>query len=282
MKFVPDLKKLSALTAKIKRLKMDIGFVPTMGALHEGHFSLIRKARKENDLVVVSIFVNPSQFGPNEDFNKYPRVFNYDLKSCIKEKVDAIFYPSVKEMYPEDYKTFVTVSDLGDCLCGKFRPVHFRGVATIVAKLFNIIAPDNAYFGQKDAQQCVIIKRLASDFNFPVVIKILPTIREADGLAMSSRNKYLNLNERNNAVVLFHALNLAKDLIKAGESDAKRIINCMKRLIESLRIAKVEYIDIVDLEDLKPLKSISGKCLIALAVRIGKTRLIDNIIAGGY
>jgi pantoate--beta-alanine ligase len=269
------------MTEVLKKLKLKdrtIGFVPTMGALHEGHLSLIRKARRENDIVVVSIFVNPTQFGPKEDFKRYPRPIRKDIVSCRKEKVDFIFYPKVKDLYAQGFKTFVTVEQFSNILCGKSRAGHFRGVATVVTKLFNIVNPDIAYFGQKDAQQAIIIKRLVCDLNIPVKIKVMPIIREKDGLALSSRNIYLNQQERKDALVLSRSLNLAKDLLKEGERDAARIINSMRKLIKQRKPAKIDYISIVDPKDLKPVKRILNGCLIALAVWMGKTRLIDNII----
>jgi pantoate--beta-alanine ligase len=255
-----------------------IGFVPTMGALHEGHLTLMRQARRENDFVVVSIFVNPAQFGPREDFKKYPRSLKQDAILCRKKGVDIIFYPDIKEMYPVNYKTYVEVSNLSDCLCGKFRPGHFRGVATIVAKLFNIVSPDIAYFGQKDAQQAIIIQKMVLDLNMPLKIKIVPTVRNEDGLALSSRNLYLNPRERKDALIIYQALSLAQDLIRKGNTKSTSIIQKMRQLISSKKSARVQYIAIVDIEDLKPVQRIRDKVIIALAVYMGKTRLIDNII----
>jgi len=281
MRVVRSIKQMLGISKEARTQGKSIGFVPTMGALHAGHLSLIRKARKENDFVAVSIFVNPAQFGPKEDFKKYPRNLKLDAKLCKKEGVDIIFYPSAKEIYPEGYKTYVKVEDLSKVLCGSARPGHFRGVATVVTKLFNLVHPDIAYFGQKDAQQAIIIKKMVSDLNMPVKIKVMPTVREKDGLAMSSRNMYLNPRERKDAVVLSQALNLSGDLIKSGIRDSRKIVNRMSQLIKTKKTAKVDYISIVDLESLKPLKKITGNCLIALAVWIGKTRLIDNIIKHG-
>jgi pantoate--beta-alanine ligase len=275
------IKAPEGLFKELKKYKISgksVGFVPTMGALHEGHLSLIRQARKDNKIVVASIFVNPSQFGPKEDLKKYPRPLNKDLALCYKEKVDYVFLPSVKIMYPENFSTFVNVGGLSEVLCGASRPGHFRGVSTIVLKLFNIIHPDAAYFGQKDAQQAIIIKRMAEDLNLPVKIKVMPIIRDKDGLALSSRNIYLNAKERLDALVLARSLNLARLLIKGGARDAARIISRMKQLINQKKSAKIEYISIVDSANLKPLKQITGNCLIALAARIGKTRLIDNVV----
>lgn len=264
-----DLKKLKA-TGKT------IGFVPTMGALHEGHLSLIRAARKENNFVVVSIFVNPTQFSPKEDLKKYPRPINQDLFLCRKEKVDFVFLPKSKVMYPQGFATYVNVEGLSEVLCARSRPGHFRGVTTIVTKLFNIVQPDVAYFGAKDAQQAIIIKKMVRDLNIPVKVRVLPTQREKDGLALSSRNIYLNKEERPKALVLSKALNLAKVLIKGGARDTARIVDRLGQLIMRSN-AGIEYIEIVDPENLQPLRKISDNCLLVMAVRIGSIRLIDNI-----
>lgn len=278
MKIIGSPMQMQAVSRDIRRKGESIGFIPTMGALHDGHLSLIRKARSENNTVVVSIFVNPTQFSPKEDLKRYPRVIKKDSLLCEKEGVDFIFYPLVKQMYPEGYCSYVTVEGLSGLLCGKSRPGHFRGVATIVAKLFNIVCPDNAYFGQKDAQQAVIIKRMVDDLNIPVKIKVLPIVRQKNGLALSSRNIYLNDNEKEDALVLFQSLNLARSLIKSGVVDAGKIINIMKQFILKKKTAKIDYVSIVNLNDLQPVKQAAGNCLIALAVYIGKTRLIDNVI----
>jgi pantoate--beta-alanine ligase len=278
MKITRKIKSLRKEISKIKSENKTIGFVPTMGALHKGHLSLIRKARSDNDKVVVSIFVNPIQFGPKEDFIKYPRNLLQDAALCRKEGVDIIFYPDADQMYPANFRTYVKVCDLSDCLCGQSRPGHFKGVATVVTKLFNIVSPDIAYFGQKDAQQAVIIRRMADDLNIPVKIKVMPTVRERDGLAMSSRNVHLSEEERKDALVLSQSLNLAKDLIKRGMNDADKIIRSMRQLMQRKETAQIDYIAIVDSVSLKPIKKITDNCLIALAVWIGKTRLIDNIL----
>ncbi len=272
------IKQMNLFSQKLRRAGETIGFIPTMGTLHAGHLSLIRKAAQENDFVVVSIFVNPAQFGPREDFKKYPRDLKHDAYLCRREGVDAIFYPQAKEIYPHNYKTYITVKELSAVLCGKSRPGHFQGVATIVTKLFNIVQPDIAYFGQKDAQQAIVIKRMAADLNIPVKIKVMPTLREKDGLAMSSRNAYLNKAERIDALVLSCSLNLAKDLIRGGVRDSSRIIKAMRNLIQKKRSAKIDYISIVDPENLQPMRRILDHCLVALAVWIGKTRLIDNAV----
>jgi pantoate--beta-alanine ligase len=265
--------------SKIIKLKgKTLGFVPTMGALHEGHLSLIRRARKETGFVVVSIFVNPIQFGQNEDLKKYPRNLKQDALLCRKEGADIIFYPDARDMYPKNFRTYVGVDGLSEVLCGRFRPGHFKGVTTVVAKLFNIVSPDIAYFGQKDAQQAIIIKKMVKDLDMPVTIKIMPTVRQKDGLALSSRNTYLNQNERKEAIVLYQALNLARSLIREGRSDTADIIRRMKRLINKKKTSRIQYASIVDLENLRPVDRIKGGVLIALAVWIGKTRLIDNII----
>ncbi|MDD4899982.1 MAG: pantoate--beta-alanine ligase [Candidatus Omnitrophica bacterium] len=279
MKIIRSIKVMQDYSGAEKKKGKKIGFVPTMGALHQGHLSLIKRAREENNSVVVSIFVNPAQFGPKEDFKKYPRDLQKDALLCKKNGVDVIFYPSAKAMYPPEYKTHVNVQDLSSVLCGKSRPGHFQGVATVVAKLFNIVGPTRAYFGQKDAQQATIINRMALDLNLPVKVRVLPTIREKDGLALSSRNLYLSQEERKEAVVLSEALKLARKLIRAGEKKSAAIIAAMRKLISSGRNAKIDYISIVDAKTLKPVPNISGKCLIALAVWIGKTRLIDNTYA---
>ena len=278
MIIIRSIAKMQAYCRLAIKQKKTIGFVPTMGALHVGHLSLIRAARKKNDYVVVSIFVNPAQFGPGEDLKKYPRNFKADSRLCQKEGVDVIFYPSTEEMYKKGHKVYIEVKDLDKGLCAKYRPGHFRGVATVVIKLFNIVSCDDAYFGQKDIQQARIISALVRDLNFPLNVNILPTVREIDGLALSSRNAYLTSSERADAPVLFDSLEQARCLIKNGQRDAGKIIYKIKEMISGKESAKVQYVEIVDADTLEPLKKIKGKVLIALAVFIGKTRLIDNII----
>lgn len=278
MKLIRKIKQMSLFSREAMLRGKTIGIVPTMGALHEGHLSLIRCARKENDIVVLSIFVNPIQFGPKEDLRKYSRDLKRDALLSKKEGVDIIFCPNTKEMYPDNYKTYVAVEGLSDKLCGKFRPGHFKGVVTVVIKLFNIVSPDIAYFGQKDAQQSIIIQKMVRNLNLWVKIKVIPTIREIDGLAMSSRNAYLSPLERKEAVVLYLALRLAKKLIKQGNKNSADIIRKMKQMIEKKKAAKVQYIALVDLPGLKPKNIIKGNILIALAVWVGETRLIDNTI----
>ncbi len=269
MKVIRNIRQMCRVAKKFHIENHRIGFVPTMGALHLGHLSLIRKARKENDIVVISIFVNPIQFGPKDDFKRYPRPVRKDIACCQKEGVNFIFYPAAKDMYPQGYRTYVRVEGLSSTLCGRFRPGHFQGVTTVVAKLFNIVRPDIAYFGQKDAQQAIIIRRMVRDLNIPAVIKLMPTVREKDGLALSSRNQYLSQEERKDADVLFHTLNLAKGLINAGVKDTSVIINKMRKMILAKKRVKIEYISIVDVEELTSLRNITDRCLIALAVWIG-------------
>ena len=254
-----------------------IGLVPTMGCLHEGHLSLIRAAVKECGFVCVSVFVNPLQFGPKEDYNKYPRVFIRDKRALLKEKVNLLFHPSYKMMYPKGFSVFVEENDLSRGLCGEVRPGHFRGVCTVVAKLFNITRPSVAYFGEKDYQQAMVIKRMARDFNFPVKIKIFPIVREDNGLAMSSRNSYLSASGRKKASVLYRALTAARGRVKEGERDVQKVIAPAREAILSLPDAKIDYIKIVDTKDLRELNIIDREALIAAAVYIGKVRLIDNI-----
>ncbi|MFA5337871.1 MAG: pantoate--beta-alanine ligase [Candidatus Omnitrophota bacterium] len=272
------IKQAKRIICVAKRKGKTIGFVPTMGALHYGHLSLVRAARKNCDFVVVSIFVNPTQFGPKEDFKKYPRPFSQDKRLLEKEKADLVFFPSAAEMYSKDFSTYIEEAYLSEPLCGARRPGHFRGVCTVVAKLFNIIEPDIAYFGQKDYQQACVIKRMVRDLNFPVNVKIFPTSREKSGLAMSSRNAYLDRKVEDDALVLFESLKLAKKLVKEGERDPKKIINKIRKLIISIKNAKIDYVEIVDAQSLRPVDKIRAKVAVVLAVYIGKTRLIDNVL----
>jgi pantoate--beta-alanine ligase len=255
-----------------------IGLVPTMGALHAGHASLIRAARAETGFVVVSIFVNPTQFGPNEDLSRYPRTFDADRELCQAEGADLIFLPSPAEMYPPNYHTFVEVTGLQDGLCGTSRPGHFRGVATVVLKLFNIVTPDLAYFGQKDAQQARIIEQMTADLNLPLRIRTCPIVREPDGLALSSRNRYLNPTDRRHAVVLYQALREAEQAIAAGERSAETIRQLLTQRVQATPGAQLDYAALVEAQSLQPVTTLQGKTLIALAVKFGSTRLIDNIV----
>jgi len=265
---------------KLRARGKTIGFVPTMGALHDGHLSLIARARRENDAVVVSIFVNPTQFGPSEDYLKYPRPFSHDKDLCRAAGVDILFAPGVAAMYTQDHKTFVNVAKMSDVLCGAARPGHFRGVATVVNKLFNIVAPSSAYFGKKDFQQLAIIKNMVRDLNIPVKIVSCPIIREPSGLARSSRNRYLSDIERDHAQKLSRSLSLARRLItRDGISNPARITAEMASIIKTIPGARIDYIKICNPETLEELKTIETRALIALAIFIGKTRLIDNCIA---
>jgi pantoate--beta-alanine ligase len=271
---IPDM---TYLRSNLKEL---VGFVPTMGYLHEGHLSLVRKARADNKTVIVSIYVNPTQFGPKEDLSKYPRDLDRDLAMLEKEGTDIVFFPSDKEMYPAGYDTWFTVDNLTKPLEGDSRPTHFRGVTTIVTKLFNIVRPASAYFGQKDAQQALVIKKMAADLNMNLKVVVCPTVRESDGLAMSSRNVYLNTEQRKAAPVLYKSLLLAKDMFAIGERNAAAILEQMINLIQKEPLAKIEYISISDPETLAELKTIQKSALVSMAVRFGNTRLIDNIILG--
>jgi pantoate--beta-alanine ligase len=259
-------------------LKEPVGFVPTMGYLHGGHMSLVKRARAENRTVIASIYVNPTQFGPNEDLAKYPRNLERDLEMLDKEGADAVFFPEDKDMYPAGYDTWVTVDNLTKPLEGNVRPTHFRGVTTIVTKLFNIVRPTNAYFGQKDAQQALVIKKMAADLNMNLKVIVCPTVREADGLAMSSRNVYLSTEQRQTAPVLYKSLQLAKELFTNGEKNAEVILGQMTALIQKEPLGKIDYISISDTETLAPLKTIKKAALVSMAVKFGNTRLIDNVI----
>ena len=261
-----------------KQSGLSIGLVPTMGYLHEGHKSLIDAARKENDRVAVSIFVNPMQFGPNEDLASYPRDLEKDAKLCEDAGVDLIFHPQPEEMYKQGFCTYVDMNGLTTELCGKSRPIHFRGVQTVVLKLFHIVTPDRAYFGQKDAQQLAVVKRMVQDLNVESEIIGCPIIREEDGLAKSSRNTYLNEKERQAALVLSRSLQVGKALVDAGETNAQAIRQAITGEIEKEPMAKIDYVDIVDFETITPIETVQGSVLVAIAVFIGKTRLIDNFI----
>ena len=275
------LKTISEVRNEVKNWRkqgLSVGLVPTMGYLHEGHKSLIERACKENDKVVVSVFVNPTQFGPGEDLATYPRDIQRDAALCEDAGAALIFNPEPEEMYFDDFHTYVTMESLSDELCGKTRPIHFRGVCTVVSKLFHIVAPDRAYFGQKDAQQLAIIKRMVRDLNFDIEIVGSPIVREADGLAKSSRNTYLNPEERKAALVLSRAVRLGQELIQKGERNADVIVEKMKQLIEEEPLAKIDYVQAVDAISIQPVAEIKGTVLVAMAVYIGKTRLIDNFI----
>lgn len=255
-----------------------IGFVPTMGALHEGHLTLMRQGKRDCDVVIASIFVNPAQFGPNEDFDRYPRDLQGDSEKAARAGADAIFHPSVREMYPGGYATYVNVEGMTEKLCGGSRPGHFRGVTTVVLKLLNIVQPDKAYFGQKDAQQALVLKRMAQDLNLNAAIEIVPIVRESDGLALSSRNMYLSAQERQAAPVLYRSLCRAEKLVAGGESDSKAIRVAVLAILKQEPLAEIDYAEIYHYPSLQDIERLEDKALLALAVRIGKTRLIDNII----
>jgi len=270
VKTIPDIRALR------QQLGGSVGFVPTMGYLHEGHLALVKRARAENSTVFVSIYVNPTQFGPREDFGAYPRDLNRDLELLRGEGVDVVFVPSDDEMYPPEFSSWVDVEKVTEQLEGASRPRHFRGVSTIVAKLFNIVQPSRAYFGQKDAQQAAVIKRMVADLNMGLEIVAVPTVRESDGLAMSSRNIYLSPEERQAATILFKALTLAQQLWQGGEKDAEEIRRQMTSLIQKEPLAQIDYVSITDANTLEELGVIDRPALASLAVRIGRTRLIDN------
>ncbi len=255
-----------------------MGLVPTMGYLHEGHKSLIDRAVKENDRVVVSDFVNPIQFGVNEDLSTYPRDIEADKKLCEAAGADLIFHPTPEEMYAADFSTYVEMQKVSEGLCGKSRPTHFRGVCTVVNKLFNIVMPDRAYFGEKDAQQLAVIRRMVRDLNIDIEIVGCPIIRESDGLAKSSRNTYLNEAEREAALVLSKAVFAGKKMMEEGERDAKEVLSAMRGIIEAEPLARIDYVEMVDADSIEPLERAEGRVLTAMAVYIGKTRLIDNFI----
>jgi len=273
MKVVPTIAEMREIR---KQLPESIGFVPTMGYLHEGHLELVRRAKAENKIVVVSIFVNPTQFLPHEDFNSYPRDIPRDLAMLKKVKTDFVFTPSVAEIYPPQFNTWVEVKKVTDRLEGASRPGHFRGVATVVAKLFNIVAPTRAYFGQKDAQQVIVVKKMVAELNMNLEIVVVPTVREPDGLAMSSRNVYLNPKERQTALVLYKALTLAQQLWSKGENDAEKLRQEMRALIQKEPLASIDYVSIADPVTLEELNKAKPGAVVSMAVSIGKTRLIDN------
>ena len=278
MKIIRSISAMQKLSTKIKLSGMTIGFVPTMGALHNGHIQLIKKCRAENDFCVVSIFVNPVQFGKNEDFSKYPRIFILDKKICVSSNVDAIFFPSENEMYPKSSKTSISINDISNFLCGKFRVGHFSGVALVVAKLFNIVMPNKVYFGMKDYQQLKVIEQMTSDLNFPIKIVPCKTVRELSGLALSSRNKYLSASQKENSAKIYFALLTAKKDILNGNVSYLAIKNSIVKSLNTIPITKLDYISICDPQTLEEKKTITTPLLIAIAAYVGNTRLIDNIL----
>jgi pantoate--beta-alanine ligase len=278
MEVTKTIKEVRNLVKAARSKGGKIGLVPTMGALHVGHISLIEAALKDCDFVVVSIFVNPTQFGPGEDFEKYPRPLEADLEICRKAHVDVVFAPEPQQMYPMENLSWVTVEKLTEPLCGRSRPGHFRGVTTVCAKLFNIVAPDVAYFGQKDAQQAIVIKRMAADLNMPLEIVICPTVREPNGLAVSSRNQYLTEQQKKDAANIYKSLQTCRRLIGTGTTETHQIISEMRKILQQIPSGQIEYISIVDAETLESIEKIAGKVLAAVAVKVGPARLIDNIL----
>lgn len=280
MRLIHTVAELREEIALAKAQNLTIGLVPTMGALHEGHASLITAANRENDFVVVSVFVNPTQFGPNEDLDAYPRTLEADCKLAEEKGANVVFAPSPKEMYPSEDDTWVEVTgDVTKVLCGRTRPIHFRGVTTVVTKLFNLAQPDRAYFGQKDAQQVEVLKRMVKDLFFPLELRVMPIIREKDGLAKSSRNTYLNESERIAALVLSRSLTAAKEMYAAGERDAEKIIAAVTEGIKAEPMSNIDYVEIYALPELKPIANpLKGSNLLAVAVKFGTTRLIDNVV----
>ena len=281
MRTISSAAQVTALCQEARRSGKRVGLVPTMGALHEGHLSLVRTARSQSDVVVVSLFVNPTQFGPKEDLSKYPRTLEKDTALLQAEKVDFLFNPSVDEMYPPGASTWVIVEGLSEKLDGRSRPGHFRGVTTIVAKLFNIVEPDLAFFGQKDAAQAAIIRRMVRDLDFDVRIVVCPIVREKDGLAMSSRNVYLNPDQRKAATVLYRALMRVQTLADQGESNSAKLIAAGKQVIAEEPLARLDYLEIVNWDALDPVPDISRGALVAVAAYVGETRLIDNVVLQG-
>lgn len=278
MKIVTTIEEAKEQVREWKSQGLTVGLVPSMGYLHEGHASLMKAAVSQMDRVAVSVFVNPTQFGPNEDYDSYPRDLDHDIAVCEEQEVDMIFHPSVEEMYGKNYNTYVTMETLGDELCGRSRPIHFRGVCTVVTKLFNILTPDKAFFGQKDAQQLAIIKRMVKDLNMNLEVVGCPIIREDDGLAKSSRNTYLNPEERKAALILSKTIFMGQKMVEQGERDVKTLLDAMKANIETEPLAKIDYVEVVDGETMQKVEKIEDSVLVAMAVYIGNTRLIDNFI----
>ena len=278
MKIVSTVEEVRAEVKRWREEGLTVGLVPTMGYLHEGHKSLIDKAVEQNDKVVVSVFVNPIQFGPTEDLATYPRDLQRDSVLCENAGADLIFHPEKEDMYFDDFCTYIDMENLTKGLCGKTRPTHFRGVCTVVGKLFNIVQPDRAYFGQKDAQQLAVIRRMVRDLNFNLEIIGCPIIREEDGLAKSSRNTYLSPEERQAATILHKGLTKGEELVRGGEKNAATVVNAIREVIETEPLAKIDYVEMVDFDNIQPVETIEGTVLTAVAVYIGKTRLIDNFI----
>ncbi len=281
MEVVETIESVRDIVKAARQKGKKVGLVPTMGALHRGHISLIEAAGRTCDFVVVSIFVNPTQFGPGEDFKKYPRTFEADLEICRKAGVGLVFAPGAEQMYGKENLTWVTVEKLTEPLCGRFRPGHFRGVATVCAKLFNIVLPDVAFFGQKDGQQTLVIKRMAADLKMPLEIVVCPTVREPDGLAVSSRNKYLTEEERKDSVLIYKSLEKCREMIESGTKDTETIVAAMREVFSRAPSIQIQYVSIVDAETLESLDKVRGRVLAAVAGRLGSARLIDNIMVDG-
>lgn len=278
MQIITTVAEMKAIVAAWKNEGLTIGLTPTMGALHEGHMSLMERARTECDRVVASVFVNPIQFGPNEDYDNYPRDLEHDAAIAESKGVDVVFHPSVEEMYPTNYNTYVVMETLTDTLCGAKRPGHFRGVCTVVNKLFNIVQPDKAFFGQKDAQQLAIIKRMVADLNMNVTVIGCPIVREEDGLAKSSRNTYLSNEERIAALCLSRSIFAAQHAIESGERDSNAIRTIVEEILNAEPCARIDYVEVVDLGNMQPVETLGEAGLVAIAVYIGNTRLIDNYL----
>lgn len=280
MKIIRAVREMQDVAGDWRRAGGRIALVPTMGCLHAGHLSLLRMAREHADHVVVSIFVNPTQFGPSEDFDRYPRTFPADARACREHGAAAVFHPQVSDLYPEGFSTWVTEEALSNTLCGQSRPGHFRGVATVVCKLFNAVLPDVAVFGRKDAQQALIIQRMVRDLNFPLEILVAPIVREPDGLAMSSRNAYLSADERRRALSIHRGLTKAELAFADGETDSARLRRIVIRELGNAQVGRVEYVELVACDTLRPVAEVRQACLLAVAAHVGSTRLIDNCLLG--
>ncbi len=281
VRVITNIKEMQDLSTQVRSAGRTVGCVPTMGFFHRGHISLMEASAGENDFTVVSLFVNPTQFGENEDFEAYPRNLDRDCNLAGQAGVDVVFAPQAQAMYPENYATYVEVQKLTDTMCGASRPGHFKGVTTVVAKLFNIILPHRAYFGQKDAQQALVIKKMVRELNFPLEIRVMPIVRESDGLAMSSRNIYLSEEERQAALVIPRSLEAARDLLEKGEKNVAKIKEEIESILSRESLAKIDYVAVKDAGMLQDMETIQGSVLVAVAVWIGKTRLMDNFIWGG-
>lgn len=278
MKIISSPQQIQKITLELHKIGKTVGFIPTMGALHAGHLKLVKESKNKNDVTIISIFVNPAQFSPTEDLDKYPRPIQRDKKLLVQKKVDYLFYPDVKTMYPDGFQTYVSSSKLANILEGKSRPGHFSGMATVVLKLFNLIFPTDAYFGQKDFQQSVVVKQMVHDLNLPININVVPTVRDNDGLALSSRNIFLNPQERSQALSLYQSLLLGKKLILAGNKNVQAVKKNIKNYLQKYKLIRLDYIEICNPKNLSSVKIAAKKSVILIAAYVGKTRLIDNII----